>query len=572
MGFLFGETKMAIEQAKTYLNSIRASTIYAGIGKVGAWNVADVVDPTAVDAPDSIIQDMNDAILLKKTYPGQFTLAAVRYEWEENTVYTEWNGSDQTISEKKFYCINDNGIVYKCISNNGGKPSTEMPDSTTPERFTTSDGYVWKLIAVVPEPIALMFNNSAYIPVTTLTEASPEYAVQYASQMSAVAGTIDRIDVVQPGKKYSDQTIVRITGDGYGAKAEVVRHAITGEIERINVTEGGYGYQFVVVEIVDPANLHGEGALAVAIVAPPGGHGSDPESELFATKIIGAFELQGTEEGFIDGNFDYRKIFLVSGLKQKEISVLEVSPRTGYTFINPTETFKFWIKSNKQAFNLKLKTTNAVVGTIDLIASQSDPYNGKEEEFTEKGISVAYDPVENMWQIDFGTILNPAIQASGITLYAQIADTDGNPIFGNVDAPLVGNTFEYEFTPDNTVTNDPQDIFTRDITIDDPRYEYTVKLTLKDPSGTFVMGEPVTFINGGSATVVFIGTDYIKVSSPVAVMTGKINGTISGANANVSKIEGRSFAPNGTAVYQHYLDKHTKLSDKNLKIVPIFEF
>ena len=187
-------------------------------------------------------------------------MAAVRYDWEEDTMYDQWNGADIDLYKKKFYVVNDTGFIYKCLSNNSGAPSTIMPNSTSPERFTTSDGYVWKLIAVVPEPVALQFNNSAYVPVRTLTEPLVGYEVQFASQETAIAGTVDRIDVVQPGTRYSDQTYVRITGDGHGATATVNRHPITGEILSIEVTNNGFGYQFVNVEIVDPANIHGEGA------------------------------------------------------------------------------------------------------------------------------------------------------------------------------------------------------------------------------------------------------------------------------------------------------------------------
>ncbi len=564
---------MSIEQAKTFLNKIKASTVYAGIGKVGAWNVADKVDESLTNSPDSLTQDLNDAILLKKTFPNHYSMAALRYDWAPDTVYAECDPSDQELSSKKFYCVNDSGIVYKCISNAGGKPSTEMPNATTPERFTTSDGYTWKLVAVIPEPISILFNNSTYIPVTTLTESTPEYAIQYASQMAAVGGTIDRIDVVQPGKKYSNQTFVRIIGDGHGAKAEPVIHAITGEILSVNIVETGFGYSFVNVFIVDPANIHGEGAIVKAIVSPAGGHGADPETELFASWVIGSVLLQGDEEGFIEGTFDFRKVFLVSDMVQPTPAVIQTSPRAGYTTVNPSETFQVMIRATTgtRAKELKIKTT--VTGlAFSVFDSESAPYGDQEQWFTDAGISVGFNPTNYTWTIDFGTAKTAEIKASEFSIYAQLNDENGNPIFGNIDAPLVGNTFTYTFDEDDTVSNIPQDIFYNNAAIDDPRYEYTIKLNLADISGTFEMGEEVSFLNGGTATVVFVGMDYIKVSSPITVMTGKINGKISGANANVTSYVGRPFGYSGVAMYQHYFDKRTKLSDQNLKLVPVFKF
>lgn len=418
-------TTMSIEQAKSFLKTIKNSVVYAGIGKVGAWNENDQLIPGIENAPNSREKDFNDAIFYIKTLPNHYSLAAKRHDWADGTVYTQWNPDDYELKNKPFYCINETGFIYKCLSNNGGVESTVMPDAVTPERFETSDGYIWKMVAMVPEPTAILYNDASLVPVKTLTESTPDYVPQYLSQSAAIAGTIDRIDVIHPGLKYSDQVIITIIGDGTGAKASAIRHTITGEILKVKIDDVGVGYTQATVIVTDPSNIGGAGAILHPILSPLAGHGADPERELFATNILGSIQIQGTENGFLEDSFDFRKVFLTTA---------------------PNET------------------------------------------------------------------------------------------------------------------------------VNDPMYSYTIKLNLADVSGTFVKGETVKFPNTGYATVVFVGSDYIKVSSPQTIEVGQIVGATSGANANVLTIEDTRFPIGGDVLYRHYFDKRTKLSDQNIKITPKWKF
>lgn len=72
---------------------------------------------------------------------------------------------------------------------------------------------------------------------------------------------------------------VTVVGDGGDVQAVAYVNSTSGAIDSIDVINRGINYTYANVYITANSNF-GSGATATAIVSPPGGHGSDPISEL----------------------------------------------------------------------------------------------------------------------------------------------------------------------------------------------------------------------------------------------------------------------------------------------------
>lgn len=139
---------------------------------------------------------------------------------------------------------------------------------------------------------------------------------QANSELLAVPGTIDAIEVLHPGLNYATATVT-ITGDGTGATAEAV--IVQGAITKINVTNVGVNYTHAVVTIT--GNEGATQAYARAIVSPVGGHGKNAIKELYATDLSLATTIaQDRNQGFVVDN-EYRQLGLIKN---------PTDPATGY--------------------------------------------------------------------------------------------------------------------------------------------------------------------------------------------------------------------------------------------------
>lgn len=138
---------------------------------------------------------------------------------------------------------------------------------------------------------------------------------------------------------------VNITGDGSGAQAiAIVNPRSQNAIDRIEVIEKGQGYTYADVTVtgntgfLSTANtqqsLDASSATVAALVAPPGGHGSDAINELFGNRIGVSIRFEGDENGTIPIQNDYRKIGL---MKEPLFANVEITieSATGQT-IDPT--------------------------------------------------------------------------------------------------------------------------------------------------------------------------------------------------------------------------------------------
>ena len=139
-----------------------------------------------------------------------------------------------------------------------------------------------------------------------LTEADyAQYLNQKASRDSSTAAGIERIEVTAGGTGYTSAPTVTITGDGTGATATAT--VSSGAVTAVTVTGKGTNYRVVDVTF---SGGGGSDAAARAVLAPKGGHGTDPVSELGGFFISLNTKLDGNDGGDLTVGNDFRQITL----------------------------------------------------------------------------------------------------------------------------------------------------------------------------------------------------------------------------------------------------------------------
>lgn len=302
-----------------------SANIYFTIGRVTPW-VSELSPPQANTSVHAEYEIWRNMIGAKKITGYDVRQCVPRYDWVSGRTYQIYD--DATDSKilindvLQYYVLTDDWNVYKCIYNNGGRPSTEKPDSRiSVGTFTTADNYVWKYMYTIKESDRLRFTSDSYMPVTPSVEV----------QQQAVKGEISVIlPENSPASDYPDDDIyIVIQGDGEGANAFAVRDTVQGTISRIILDNPGTGYTYANATILGS----GSGTNTKVVISPPGGHGSDPYAELGACYVMINPQLNGSESGKLITKNDYRQICIVDGPKN-----YGTSSYAGNTVIDQTLT------------------------------------------------------------------------------------------------------------------------------------------------------------------------------------------------------------------------------------------
>lgn len=331
------------KQFKESVSEPSSSNVYLSFGRCVKWTN----DSTPFGANTSV-GSFNDVwfnmIGAKKVSGNDIRHAIPRFDWTSGTVYTAY---DHTIDSRalkndttKFYVVTDEWNVYKCLSNNYGAISTSKPSATiTDSDFQTQDGYIWKFMYSISEEEKLRFVTKNFIPVKTLE--TPDNTLQWQTQNNAIQGAIHAINIVDGGYGWNANTAtVNIAGDGAFANAYAVRNVVSNTISSIIVDIKGEGFTYANVS-VRSSTANGKGVIAKAVIAPQGGHGSDPLTELGGSYLIINTRIDGTEGGILSVANDYRQVALIedplvyqtdriagnSAISQ--LTVLTLSPPTG---------------------------------------------------------------------------------------------------------------------------------------------------------------------------------------------------------------------------------------------------
>lgn len=349
--------------------NINLASMYCFLGKVDPWD-DDNLPPVPLQDQKSIKNIFKNMFVIKQIQSGDITPVIARVDWTQGTTYDYYKDDVNMLDVNPdnspkyiFYIKNSYDQIFKCLWNNNHKPSTVEPifqpgAYKTNNIFQSIDGYKWKYMYTIDLGLKTKFMDNTWIPLP-----SGVYAIG-ASQLgqSYGAGDIEVINVTNGGQGYdpaNNEISVKITGDGIGATGTAVVDKANGTITDIVVTNTGTNYTYANVTISVANSLMSFGATAIAPISPIGGHASDPTSELGAIHDMFVCSFTGTENNIIPGDVNNNITYYQVGM-----------------LVDPSEYSSQPNPANGQIYSL---TTNLYVApgygeyAFDEIVYQGDP-------------------------------------------------------------------------------------------------------------------------------------------------------------------------------------------------------
>jgi|SRR6185312_6678127 len=186
---------------------IDADSYYMFVGRSEPF----VNDPT----PDAVNTSVNGTFYVpyqqmmmgEKLGPNTFMMMVPLNRWTSNTVYAKYDDQDPDLSNESFFVVNSSGVVYKCLNNAQGMPSTVQPTVNSSEAFppVLSDGYQWMYLYTLPP--TQPYSTTSMIPVYQEANTSN----------NAVDGAIYSVDVASSGSNYPTSSGVIVSTGANGA-------------------------------------------------------------------------------------------------------------------------------------------------------------------------------------------------------------------------------------------------------------------------------------------------------------------------------------------------------------------
>jgi hypothetical protein len=290
------------------------STLYCFLSRVVPWpNETNPTQPTQDQkAIKSVYKNMFVAKLINSS---NISPVIQRIDWISGDVYDyyqddvdmfELNSAGNLV--RRFYVRNKYDQVFKCLWNNNDADATDEPffqpgSYGTNNIYKGSDGYKWKYMYTIDVGSKTKFMDSAWIPVPVGS------VILNPIGSTAGYGDIEAINVVNGGNGYDPANAaitVVITGDGSGATGTA--SVTAGEITDIVVTNTGSDYTFANVAVTSSL---GSNATFIAPISPIGGHAYDPIDELGTSHTMVTVEFNSDESGNLPTDIDYRQVGLL---------------------------------------------------------------------------------------------------------------------------------------------------------------------------------------------------------------------------------------------------------------------
>lgn len=187
--------------------TIDADSYYLFASGIEPFNDEPTVDPVSTSYGNTVISNHQQMVFGKKIDKTSLSLVIPNRQWTSGTVYSQYDNTDSNLSVESFYVVNHVGIVYKCINNAQGQPSTVEPTETQALAYppALADGYQWMYLYTLPGGLP----SSNTIPV--IQEANTSNA--------AISGAIYSVRVASSGSGYptANGTIVSVNANGVGS-------------------------------------------------------------------------------------------------------------------------------------------------------------------------------------------------------------------------------------------------------------------------------------------------------------------------------------------------------------------
>ena len=288
--------------------------LYFTVGKTEAW--ANDSAPLQANSSVTSLYEVYRNMIGGKLITGNDMYHCIpRNDWTQGLIYDRYDHCTCSLmlfdANVKFYIVTPNWDVYKCLSNNNGKPSQNVPiQKITTGSVTELDGYTWKYMYSITPAEQLRFTTEEYIPVKTLEK--DDNSLHWDVQDNATDGSLDYIHISDGGYNYTDNTKlwIKITGDGSGANAFAQTNALSNQVSTIIIDNPGTGYTYAAALLYDDSNA-GTGAILRPVISPSGGHGSDAIRELGGSNLIINTRLRYDESGKLPVTNDFRQIAII---------------------------------------------------------------------------------------------------------------------------------------------------------------------------------------------------------------------------------------------------------------------
>jgi hypothetical protein len=278
-----------------------------GFGRTTNW---DTNTPNPIDNFEYPPHYRDTALFGKKITSANIRRVIRKVQWESNTSYDMYrhdysilnqspNSNSSRLYDSNYYVITSDFRVYICIDNGSsgvnlkGNKSQDEPTFTDLEPSAagaSGDGYIWKyLFSILPSDI-IKFDSTEYVVVpnewATSIDAQIVSLRENGESSSTNPNQIKKVYIANGGAGYSSG-VVNILGDGSGGRVSVTVNS-SGSIVSTQVTAGGYGYTWAIVDLgsLQPAGSLPSPAKLIPIIPPSKGHGSDIYTELGTDKIL----------------------------------------------------------------------------------------------------------------------------------------------------------------------------------------------------------------------------------------------------------------------------------------------
>lgn len=215
-----------------------SSSYYIALGRAQRWD--DELNPPNVSTSQEFeTQTRKDILAMKKVESLNVTLGIVRNDWAGGVIYDHYDDVGLDLSTAKYFVINSEKNVYKCIWNNAGTASLVEPRGTPLSVFELSDGYKWKYMYTVSDGDFEKFLLPDFIPIKESTAGS---------------SIVENILIENGGSGYPNGNYpVIISGDGIGASATA--QIVGGTVVSVTLLSGGAGYSFATAALDIPSGM-----------------------------------------------------------------------------------------------------------------------------------------------------------------------------------------------------------------------------------------------------------------------------------------------------------------------------
>jgi hypothetical protein len=292
--------------------TVPLSTNYVFLAKPDPWT-DDLNPPTPKQDQAFIKSVFKTVFVMKLVTSSDISPVIPRVDWSANTVYDYYQDTVDMFARDinnnlilNFYVKNQYDQVFKCLWNSNGALSVDQP-YFEPGSYNTqaiytgpNDGYKWHYMFTVDASLKIKFMDSTWLPIPVQGSLSQGLNIIDPLLPNNITGEtpgygdIEVINVLQGGSGYDPANAaisVVITGDGYGATATAT--ANNGSIISINVTNPGQNYTYANAAIISAI---GSNAVLQSPVSPVGGHGFDSTTELGCVNAMYSVEFNGAEE------------------------------------------------------------------------------------------------------------------------------------------------------------------------------------------------------------------------------------------------------------------------------------